>query len=178
MPIPNFMRRTALVDDNGNVINPLSSVPGSKVGVGKFFIASSGRMTLAAAGNLRAIIQNPAGSGKTVNVARMAAFATATGYATIYLNPTIGVPTVAPRPYLNAVAGGGLPALATLRVDTDLTVPLSGGTNTGLVIGVPANARSTLDLPPIVLAAGVSMGLSIPFAGAADATLSIYWWED
>lgn len=149
----------------------------ARVAAGQFNLASSGRVTLAAAGNLRAVMQNPAGSGKTLSVVRLAAFTTATGYGSLYVNPTVGVPVTAARPAMNAVIGGGVPAVATLRVDTNLTVALGGGTDTGIVVGLPAGARTSLDFPPLIITPGVTLGINVPFTGAADATLSVYWFE-
>lgn len=171
-------RRTDPLPAGSNQIGIAGTVPGMKVAQGRFFLAGSGRVTLAAAGNLRGLITNPTGSGRTVSVVRFAGFATATGYAQLFLNPTTGLPATAARPIANAVMGGGLAPVASLTVDTNLTTALSGGTDLGLVIGIPGNSRTSIDFPPVVLSPGVSLGLNVPFAGAADSTLSIYWWED
>lgn len=175
----NVLDRTtsAALATGTNNIGYVGTVPGQQVALGRFFLSSTGRVTLTAAGNFRAVIQNPAGSAKNLSIARLSVFATATGYAGILLNPTVGVPVTAARPMSNAVLGGGLAPAAVLRADTDLTVALSGGTDTGLVVGVPGGSRTTIDLPPLVLSAGQTMGLNVPFAGAADVTMSIYWWE-
>ncbi len=148
------------------------------VGEQRFFWAGSGRVALTAAGNMRAVIQNPANSERRVLLARLTTFASAgPAWAEIIVNPTTGVPTVAPRRVNNAVIGatGGV---ATVRVDTDLMTPLGGGTSTGVVIGIPGNTRVSLDLPPLVLMPGVTIGINDAFAGAADATLTVFWWEE
>lgn len=168
---------SAVLAAGTNNIGYVGTVPGQQVALGRFFLSSTGRVSLTAAGNFRATIQNPAGSGKTINLGRLAAFATGTGYAGIRLNPTTGLPTTTPRAISNAVLGGGVAPAAVLRVDTDLTVALSGGTDTGLTFGIPGGTRTSLDLPPLVLSAGQTMGLNVPFAGAADVTMSVYWWE-
>lgn len=173
-----LFRRTDPLSAGSNNVGYVSPATSQKVAQGKFFLASSGKLVLSLAGNVRALFRNPANSGKMMSIVRMAGFTTGTGYAGILLNPTTGLPTSTPRPALNAVAGGGIPRLGVLTVDTDTTVPLGGGVDTGLVIGMPGGARTSIDLPPLVLAPGVSMGINIPFAGAADATLSLYWVED
>lgn len=171
-------RRTDPLPAGANNIGFTSPSASQKVGQGKFFLAGSGRLTLSVAGNIRALFSNPVGSGKTISIVRMAGFTTQTGYASILLNPTAGLPEGTPRPALNGVAGGGVPRVGVLLVDTNATTPMSGGVDTGIVLGMPGGARTSIDLPPIVLAAGVSLGINVPFAGAADATLSIYWIED
>ncbi len=150
---------------------------GSRVANGRFYLAGTGRMALTVAGNIRAVIQNPATSGRNVRLVRIAGLATGTAWADLLLNPTAGVPATAARPVLNAIAGGGVAPVATIRADTDATVALSGGA-TGLTVGVPANQRFALDLPPLVLAPGVTLGINAAFAGAADLALSVYWYED
>ena len=142
------------------------------------FLAGSGRLTLAAAGNIRGTFTNPSGSGKTCYIVRLAGMSTATGYLGLRIAPTTGLPATAARPTLNAVVGSATAPVGQLKVDTDLTTALGGGTDTGIVIGAPANTRLQLDLPPIVIPAGAVLGLGATYAGAADMTLSIYWFED
>lgn len=155
-----------------------SPTSAKKVAEGRFFLAGTGRMTLSVAGNLRMELSNPAASGKNISVVRIAGLATATGWASIILNPTTGRPASAARPVLNAVLGGGLAAVAQIKADTDATVPMAGGTDTGIVLGIPGGSRTQLDLPPLIVAQGVTMGVNVPFAGAADSALSVYWIED
>lgn len=167
--------KTILRQRISGFVSPTTSL---KVGQGRFFLSSTGKLVLAAAGNLRVTVQNPAGSNKIINIVRVSGMATGTGWAEILLNPTSGLPTATKRPAMNAVAGGGLAPVAVLRNDTDTTVPLSGGADTGLVLGIPANARFSLDMPPLILAPGATIGLNVPFAGAAEAAMSLYWFED
>lgn len=149
----------------------------SRVAGGRFYLAGSGQLTLAAAGNVRALIANPAGSGRNLSIVRVVVFATAVGYATVYINPTTGLPS-GPRAPMNALVGGGEAAVGTVNIDTHLTTSLAGGVETSEVIGIPSNSRISIDLPPFVLAPGVSLGINVPFAGAADAVMSAYWFED
>lgn len=172
------VQQAAALPTGTNNIGYTSPGVAQKVGQGRVNLAGTGRITLNVAGNLRIVAQNPAESAKTISIVRIAGLTTGTGWASIVLNPTTGVPSTAARPILNAVAGGGIPSLLTLRADTSTTVPLGGGIDTGLVLGMPGNERVSLDLPPIILTPGVTLGINIPFTGAADAAMSIYWIED
>lgn len=172
------VQQGAALPTGTNNIGYTSPGVAQKVGQGRVNLAGTGRITLNVAGNLRIVVANPAGSARTMSIVRLAGLTTGTGWASILLNPTTGVPATAARPILNAVAGGGIPSLLTLRADTSATVPLGGGIDTGLVLGMPGSERVSLDLPPIILTAGVTLGINIPFTGAADAALSIYWIED
>lgn len=156
----------------------VTPTPSKKVGEGKFFLAGSGKRTLSLAGNFRATLENPAASGKTLYVLRLSAFATATGWARLFINPTVGLPTAAPRYELNAVLGHPNPAVAILRADTDATTALGGGTDTEMDLAVPANERVEVDMPPLVVPAGNIVGINVPFAGAADSTMNVYWYEE
>lgn len=170
-------RRTDPLPAGTNNIGYTGSTLAQKVGQGRFHIAGSGRLSLGVAGNMRLLITNPAASAKTANIIRIALFTTVTCYATIHVNPTTGLPASAVRPSMNGIVGGGTAPAVQLSADTADTA-LAGGTDTGIVIGLPANSRSSIDLPPLVLPAGVSLGLNAPFTGAGDMTISLYWWED
>lgn len=157
---------------------PVTNTPAELASIGRGFIVGSGRLTLSVAGNVRAILRNPAASGRNVIVAGLSVFGTGVSWASIYLNPTAGVPATANRVGLNAIAGGGDTRVGELRVDTDTTVALGGGLDTGIVLGSGGGDRTSLELPfPIVIAQGVTLGINVPFAGAADATLSAYLVE-
>jgi hypothetical protein len=147
------------------------------IGNGRGYIVGSGRVTLSVAGNVRGVVQNPAGSGRNVTVVGFSAFATAVGYAQLYENPTVGVPATASR------TGMGLrPAsdarVSTVRVDTNATTALSGGTDTGIVIGLPAGARTEIARIGKILAPGETLGISIPFTGSADLAFALYIAEE
>lgn len=144
---------------------------------GRNFSASTGRLTLTAAGNVRAIIQNPAGSGERVILYQMTGLATGLAWANVYINPTVGVPATAARSNSNQSIGNPGASAAIMRVDQDALTALSGGTDTQLVIGVPSGARWELSLF-MVIPPGVTMGLNIPFAGAADAVMTAYWIKE
>jgi hypothetical protein len=150
----------------------------SLVATGRFYMAGTGKRELAVSGHVRAVIQNPVGSGRTVNVVRLAGLATGVGWADMFLNPTAGVPTSAPRPVTNALMGSGEASVAVVRADTDAATALSGGTATGATLGIPSGAPFPLDLPPLVLEPGSTLGLTVAFGVAAALALSIYWYED
>ena len=142
----------------------------------RFFLAGSGRLTLGVAGNIRCRLANPAGSGRNMVLARLVAMATVVGWAELRLNPTTGLPAGARTPF-NAILGGAA-ASGTMEADTNTVTALGGGTLLSPVVGVPPNTRISLDLPPLVLAPGVSLGINVPIAGAGDATVSAYWFEE
>ncbi len=145
---------------------------------GRFYLAGSGQLSLAVAGNVRAMVANPADSGVVAYLVRMTTFGTGRSWTTLYRNPTIGLPTTAVRPVLNAVMGPPVPAAKLeLRVDTNATEALSGGIATGIVLGAGAERRNSVDLPPFVVYPGEVVGVNVPFAGAADATMNLYWYE-
>lgn len=154
-------------------VSPVSLALGDQ----RFFLAGSGRLTLAVAGNVRALIRNPAGSGRTVYIARVVIFGTGTSWSSLYVNPTAGLPTTT-RTRVNAVFGSSVTAVAEVLIDTNTTTALSGGSDTGITVGSPANIRTVVDLPPFVLSPGVALGINGPFTGAADVAMSIYWWEE
>lgn len=164
-------------NEDGSIYTlPVGNIFSEAVNMQRFFLAGSGKLTLAAAGNVRGTISNPAGSGRNILVARLAGLGTGTAWARLRVNPTTGLPATAARPTINAIIGGAAP-VGILKVDTDLVTPLGGGTDTGIDIGMPASARVSLDMPPMILSPGVSLGINIPFTGAADAALSVYWAE-
>lgn len=145
---------------------------------GRFHVSTTGRLTLSAAGNLRITFTNPANSQKLVTLGKVTAFATATSWGTILRNPDTNLPTSAARPTTNALLHAGTPPVAQLKADTDPLAALSGGIDTGLVVGSGAGQREPIELPPFFLVPGISLGVAVPFAGAADAVIAFYWVED
>lgn len=144
----------------------------------RFFLAGTGPLILALAGNARVTFANPAASGRNVHVGRLAAFSNAAGEASLFINPNTGLPATAARPQLNAIVGaaGGV---AVLKADTSTTTPLSGGTDTGMILAFPANTRLSVDMPPLVLTPGVTVGINIPIAAASSRSImAIYWLEE
>lgn len=156
------------------------SAAGLAVATQRFYLAGSGKMTLGGAGTFKGVVQNPSGSGRMVYVWQITGYATLAGWARLWINPTAGVPTAAARPVTNAVIGASTGPVTTVRVegDTSLTpVNLGGGSDTGIELGIPANTRFAIAAPPFILSPGVTLGINVPFAGAADVSLTAYWSE-
>lgn len=147
------------------------------VGNGRAYITSTGRVALSLAGNLRVLISNPT-TDTIVTVAGMAGLATAAAWATIFRNPTAGLPATTARPSLrvNPLRGQAMSAL--VRVDTDATVALSGGENTGELIGLPNGTRFQVPILGAIIPPGETIGVNVPFAGAADVSTTLYLIEE
>lgn len=141
------------------------------------FIVDTGHLTLSVAGNLRVLFANPAGSGKVAYIQRIAGLSTSLAWAPMYVNPTAGLPAASMTPA--NVRVGGPASACTFQADTSATTALSGGSNTGLVIAAPANARFAVDLPaPFEVPPGVSLGINVPFTGSADVAFALYFFEE
>lgn len=143
---------------------------------GSAYFGNSTLQTLAAAGNFRLTISNPSASGKTLYIYRLTGLTTATGFAHLYINPTAGLPATSRT--VNNMLIGGAAGVGTVASDTSAVTALSGGTDAGVDFGLPANARFSLDLAPLVVGAGVTLGINVPFTGAAQASVTAYWWQE
>lgn len=140
------------------------------------FISSTGRMSLAVAGNVRVTVANPADSGRNLVISKITGMSTVVAWATLWRNPTSGLPA-AVRPHLNGIIHAA-EGVAVLKADTSTTTPLDGGVNTGVVFGIPANTRFEILLDPgVLLVPGQVAGINVPFAGAADAVMTLHWGE-
>lgn len=143
---------------------------------GELFLAGSGELALSVAGNVRLLLENPAASGKTLYVVRLDSFATAASFAELLVNPTAGLPA-AERVANNVNLGSAIAAVGKVFADTSATTALSGGVDTGVSVGVGANVATPHPLPPLILPPGSSLGLALPFTGAANASVNVYWYE-
>lgn len=143
----------------------------------KVYFAGSGRLSLSVAGHIRGTLANPADATNNIHILRLAGLGSSLTWANLLYNPTSGLPASAARRVNNNILSQ--PGDATLmKVDTDATVPLGGGTDLGTTLGLPAGARFQLDFTiPIVIPPGGSLGIAIPFTGAADAAFSVYWYR-
>lgn len=149
------------------------------------YVASTGRVTLTAAGNFRVYFENPASSARNIVVTSLAAIDSGPlGWADLIINPTTGIPAEIAANVLtplNAVilAADNAPAsLAIMRRDTDLTVPLGGG-RVALQLGIPGGgARTVFGQGGFVITPGSKLGINVAFAGAADAAMSVYYYEE
>lgn len=159
-------------------VNPTRQIQEARVRAGFAFTGSSGKIDLSAAGNLRGTLANPAGSGRTIYLYTISTFSTAQGgFAHTYINPTAGLPTVLKSSNNNFI-GHPRAAVGVVRVDVDALTALSGGTDTGLAIGIASNERAEIELAPFIIPPGVTMGINIPFAGATSVTFNLNWWEE
>lgn len=147
---------------------------------GRMFVAGTGKLTLAAAGNFRATFTNPAASGRTCYIVRLAALSnTGPAWARMYRNPDTNLPSSGAVVNNNVAFGHPTAAVAEVKADTSLSSALGGGVDTGIDLGVPAGERVEITMAaPFVLGEGVSLGINVPFAGAADMSLSVYWFEE
>lgn len=143
---------------------------------GRAFIVGSGHLTLSLAGSVRGLISNPVGSTVGLTVVGMTAFATAVGWAQLILNPTTGLPALT-RPGL-ALNPAPQVRQSQVGADTNTTTALGGGTDTGVIIGLPGGSRIQVSPIGLVLAPGMSLGLQIPFTGSADAEFALYLVEE
>lgn len=143
---------------------------------GQVFLSGTGELTLSVAGNVRMVLQNPAGSGKQLYVEKLDVFSSAVGFAELLVNPTAGVPT-AVRPANNVNFGSAAVAVGRVLADTSATTALSGGIDSGVSVGVGVNVLTRYELAPIIVPPGVSLGIQLPFTGAANASVNIYWLE-
>jgi hypothetical protein len=147
------------------------------VGLGRAYVTSTGKVALSVAGNLRVLISNPT-ADTLVTLAGLAGLATAAAWATVYRNPTAGLPVTAARPSLRVNPLRGQAPVTTVQVDVDATVAMSGGENTGELIGLPGGTRYQIPVLGAVIPPGQSLGVNVPFAGAADVSCSLYIVEE
>lgn len=145
---------------------------------GRLLIAGTGQLTLAVAGNVRATLENPAGSGRNLLVLRFQGMATSAGWATLRVNPTSGLP-VAAKAHLNSIVGLGS-GVGLVKADTDTATALGGGTASSVTLGLPAGTRFLHDFTaaPLVLTPGVTLGIGAAFAGAASVGCELMWAEE
>ncbi len=152
--------------------------PSIAVATGRFYWAGTGRQEIAAAGNVRATLTNPANSGRNLYIARMTFFSTIRAWCHFFLNPTTGLPNDAAdlRIVNNAILGAP-PGLGVLRADNDTLTALSGGTDTGSEIGVGPDRPRIVDCPPFILTPGNVLGMNANFGAAVAAAVNLFWWE-
>lgn len=143
----------------------------------RLFLIGSGQISLAVAGNVRGTFANPVGSGVRLIVARLSVYGSAQSFSKLFIDPTVGLPASAARPVHNFVFGSPVASPAVLKVDTDATTPLSGGTDTGVTIGTGGGRRVEIEAP-FVLSPGHVLGVAIPFAGAADVTFNLIYTQE
>ncbi|MDP9366283.1 MAG: hypothetical protein M3Q10_19020 [Chloroflexota bacterium] len=143
------------------------------------YFAGTGRMPIPLAGYGRIWLGNPARSGKRVVIYKFVMFGDATLYPHIYVDPTAGLPPASAARAVTPAWIGGAPSVAEFRSDASAGA-LSAGTGADAQIDYasPANAREVVDLPPVVLGPGRSIGLNVPAPTAAVFDLTMYWTEE
>jgi hypothetical protein len=138
----------------------------------------TGRVELSVAGNLRVLLANPTGSGVIATIVGLAGLSTVTGWPEVIIDPTAGLPATAVRPVLRLNPVGGTTASLQLTADTSATTALGGGTNTGVVLGTPANQRFVISPLGLIIPPGSTRGINTAFTGAATVALAVYVVEE
>lgn len=146
------------------------------------YVASTGKVSLAVAGNFRTTLENPTASGKKLVITSLAVFDTASSaaWADIRLGPTTGLPTantVTPRNAVMTNSGAFADSIAVVKWDTDTTTPLGGGVLFQQV-GIPSNSRTVFGQGYFVVTAGTLVGINAAFAGASDVNFTVYYYEE
>lgn len=125
-----------------------------------------------------ATLENPANSGETMIVHELAVVATQTVFGTFVLahpGAPLALPILeAPRPVSNAQVGG--PVSKQIMRSRVHATGIGGGIPSGISLGIPANTRQDITLTaPILVPPGLTLGLSFPFTGLGQATLTVVW---
>lgn len=145
---------------------------------GRFYIATSNRLSASLGQDINGTIENPADSGRlvvlvavvaTINPDRMVV-------GDAVLNPTTDLPTTV-YPAFQPNLAVSSPSQGVFKVDT-ATNPVGGGTDLNLHIAVH-KGRNDIDLPGIIIPPGNTIGLGIPLGAleAGDGTFGVYWYE-
>lgn len=148
---------------------------------GQTYMASTGRIELSAAGNLRAMMSNPSSSGRVVHLYKIisASSAAAAAYAGVFYgttaSPLTGQPTSAER-RAGSMYLGKANSSAIIKADTDITVQLSGEASDLVLAASPG--RTEIGFAPIIIEPGRMIGMNVAFAGAATVVLTVSWWEE
>ena len=145
--------------------------PGIDASQGALAICSTEVLTIPAGGSLRAVVFN--NSTKPMRLLRFVTFSTGLAFGRIYRNPTAGLPGSS-LTINSALLGAPAPA-GQAFADVHASVPVSGGVDTKLTIGFPPNRREIIDLPPLFLLPGDTLGLNVSSAAGCDATVSLFW---
>lgn len=144
---------------------------------GRAFVASSGRLSVPGAGNVRFAVRSPVG-GRTVHLERLVAFCSAGPvYGGLRINPLIGLPAAPLRPVTNASVGSAIQSQVEVTAAADVPGALDGGIDTGLVLGL-SPGRTVVDLAPLSLAPAVTLALDLTLPGPSDVILTVYWYEE
>lgn len=147
--------------------------------MGKAYVAGSGQQTTGGIGTttMRGLLRNPTGSGKTIYVYCLESWSSGqTGYGSLLINPTGSLPTTAKTVNNTYV---GYPNSPAAQVFFDTGAAMTGGTDSGLTVPIPAGVINKVCLDaPFVLSPGVQLGLQAPFGGGTTAVITLYFWEE
>lgn len=144
---------------------------------GRLFIGGHGRIVVNEPANVRALVSNPGGSGVVVALLRLAVFSSAVGYMNFHRDATTGLPALDGEAS-NALLVGGFTPLASYGADVDTDTALGGGVDLHTTVGLGAQTRTVLDLPPLLLPPGHTFGFNVPFSTGTDMAFSLYWAEE
>lgn len=153
------------------------------VGLGRAYILGTGQVQLGLAGSVKLLLENPAGSGRIATLAGFTGFSTNSGWAFVVRDPTGGLPTAAPRVglRLNDPPAGyppaGEPPTSVLRAESG-TSELTGGTATGIDIGLPNGNRFDVSPIGLLLYPGQSVGVNSSFGAATDIEVGMFVVEE
>jgi hypothetical protein len=143
------------------------------------FIASSTTTSLALLTSLRALISNPAGSGKIGLIYQLDIFATAPGCsAQLFIDPVSNLPTTV-RPSMNAnVDGNNTGSVLVFKADNGSAMAAgTTGTDTKIYIPLGTSFRESIELPPFIIRPGHALGINIPVLVAASVAVNARWME-
>lgn len=147
------------------------------IGSDRGFIASTDQQSLTGAGNLRVTLENPAGSGRNLHILSVVSVNTSssTTFAVVRLNPTTGLPTTVKTPR-SLILNRGTATIAVVKSDTSITTAIGGGT---LLLDMPiAPGQQTHNSGMFVLEPGNTLGINVPFGGAASGQMIAYYVEE
>lgn len=144
---------------------------------GRFYIATSTRVTASLGDDIRGLITNTSAGKLTVIVALVAHIAPdRMTVGDTFLNPDTGLPTTSYTPFQVNTAVSS-PASTTFKIDTGAT-SLSGGTALDLHLATH-KGRNEIRLPGVVLGPGTSLGVNIPLGAveSGDGAFVVYFYE-
>lgn len=145
---------------------------------GNAFVVGSGQQVLAAAGSVRQTFANT--GTKSCYVSYFNLYSTIAGFATLYVNPTTGLPAPTQTANNIQIASPNVPGCV-FKVDTNTSTPLSGGIQSSVAIAVPAAAftqyGTVASTPLFIVPPGVTLGLNFAFSAATTLSANIYWYE-
>lgn len=146
---------------------------------GRAFFSSSGQQATGSLGTttLRGTLQNPSTSTKRLFVYALDVWSSsATGYGSLLINPTAGLPAAA-KVVNNTYVGHSNPANGLVKFDAGAA--MTGGSDSGVAIPAPSGVFNKIMLDaPVILSPGVIMAIQAPFGAATTVVVTLYWFEE